>query len=210
MPESVKRRGSSGPTTGAIVDLSMSSVAMRLTILRGVTAPYGSWPSPLTTDALVAGELRLGAPAFVGDALVWTERRPAEGGRSVLVRSDGVDLVRAPFNVRSRVHEYGGGAWSPLGDGAIVFSNDDDGRLYRLGGDGAPEPLTPEPPARRALRYADLCERGDGLVCVRESHVGDEVVNELVSVPDGRVIATGHDFYAAPRPSPDGTSLAWL
>src|SRR3954467_11294820 len=91
--------------------------------------PYGSWRSALSTDVLVAGELRLGAGAFAGDALIWQERRPAEGGRSVLVR-DGVDLTPEGFDVRSRVHEYGGGAWAAFG-GGVVFSNDADGRLYR-------------------------------------------------------------------------------
>ena len=176
-------------------------------------APYGSWRSPLTSDELVAGELRLGPPAFVAGGLIWSERRPAEGGRTVLVR-DGTDLVPEGVNVRTRVHEYGGGDWLAHGE-TVFFSNDADGRLYRLDVDvgGAPRPVTPEPAAPRALRYADLRVRGDALLCVRESHRGDEVVNDLVELPAGggepRVIASGHDFYAAPRPSPDGARLAW-
>src|SRR3954468_22455221 len=156
MPESVKRRGASGPPIGAIVDRSMSSVAMdggyprrsmrgacrgALSHTGPVIAPYGSWDSPLSTDALVAGEVRLGAPAFTPRGLVWTERRPAEGGRTVLVGEDG-DLFGEGFDVRTRVHEYGGGAWVAAGE-EIVFSDDADGRLYRLmPGGGAPEPIT--------------------------------------------------------------------
>jgi dipeptidyl aminopeptidase/acylaminoacyl peptidase len=187
-----------------------------------VAAPYGSWRSALSTDVLLAGELRLGAPAFAGDGLLWAERRPAEGGRSVLVRrtADGTraDLTPAGFNVRTRVHEYGGGAWLALGDATVVFSNDADGRLYRQDAGGEPRPITPEPPAPRALRYADLRAMPDGetIVCVRESHApGREAVNELVAIAvDGgaepRVVASGHDFFAAARPSPDGARLAWL
>ncbi|HEY3020395.1 MAG TPA: S9 family peptidase [Solirubrobacteraceae bacterium] len=183
-----------------------------------MASPYGSWRSALSTDVLLAGEVRLGAPAFAGDARVWSERRPAEGGRSVLVRreSSGArrDILPAGFDVRTRVHEYGGGAWLALGDAAVVFSNDADGRLYRQDAGGEPYPITPEPPTPRALRYADLSARGDLLVCVRETHGGGEAVNELVTLPahggDVRIVATGHDFFAAPRPSPGGERLAWL
>jgi len=119
--------------------------------------------------------------------------------------------------VRTRVHEYGGGAW--FRDGGVVFcSNFDDSRLYRIEELGAePQPITPEPAEPHALRYADGHVFADGrlIVCVRESHGEGEPRNELVVLPtDGsaepRVIATGRDFYAAPRPSPNGTRLVWL
>ena len=187
-----------------------------------MAAPYGSWRSALSTDVLLAGELRLGAPAFAGDALIWPERRPAEGGRSVLVRREAsgerADLTPAGFDVRTRVHEYGGGGWLALGDATVVFSNDADGRLYRQDAGGEPRPITPEPAAPRALRYADLRATPDGrtIVCVRERHEqGREAVNDVVAVAaDGseepRLVAAGHDFFAAPRPSPDGERLALL
>ena len=183
-----------------------------------MATPYGAWRSTIGTDALLAGELRYGAPAFAGDALIWAERRPAEEGRTVLVRAaDGVraDLTPPGFDVRSRVHEYGGGAWLVAGD-SVVFSNGADGRLYRQPHDGAPEAITPEPAAPRALRYADgaLVAGGRSIVCIRETHGAGEPVNEVVRVAlDGggvEMIATGHDFFAAPRPSPDGDRLAWL
>lgn len=155
------------------------------------------------------------------DGLYWTESRPEEQGRIALVfrAHDGepVDVVRPGFNVRTRVHEYGGGAW--FRDGHTVYcSNFDDSRLYRIDGPGGePRPITPEPPEPHALRYADgrVFASGRLIVCVRESHGRGEPVNELVVLPtDGatepRVIATGRDFYAAPRPSPDGSKLAWL
>ena len=185
-------------------------------------APYGSWPSPITID-LVANEggVSFGFIDISEEGIYWTESRPQEQGRSALVfRPHGgkpVDVVPPDFNVRTRVHEYGGGAW--FRDGGVVFcSSFDDSRLYRIDQPGAePQPITPEPPAPHALRYADGRVFGDGrlIVCVRESHGDGEPANELVVVSaDGssepRAIATGRDFYAAPRPSPDGSRLAWM
>jgi dipeptidyl aminopeptidase/acylaminoacyl peptidase len=186
------------------------------------TAPYGSWASPITTD-LVASE---GGVSFgnldISDAGVyWTESRPQEQGRTALLfRPHGgepADVIPAGFNVRTRVHEYGGGAW--FRDGGVVFcSSFDDSRLYRIDEPGAePRPITPEPSEPHALRYADGRVVADGrlIICVRELHGEGEPVNELVVLPtngssEPRVIATGRDFYAAPRSSADGACLAWL
>jgi dipeptidyl aminopeptidase/acylaminoacyl peptidase len=185
-------------------------------------APYGSWPSPITVDLVASeGGVSFGSLDISEDGIYWTEGRPQEKGRSALVfcphGGDPVDVVPAEFNVRTRVHEYGGGAW--FRDGGVVFcSNFDDSRLYRIDAPGAePQPITPDPDEPHALRYADGRVFGGGrlIVCVRESHGEGEPVNELVVLPaDGssepRVISTGRDFYAAPRPSPDGSRLAWL
>lgn len=185
-------------------------------------APYGSWQSPITTDILATeGGVSLGYVDVTEAGSYWVEGRPQENGRSALVfRSHGgepVDAVPPGFNVRSRVHEYGGGAW--FRDGDVLFcSSFDDSRLYRIEQPGAePKPITPEPAEPNAVRYADGRVFADGrlIVCVRETHGEGEPTNELVVLPtDGsdepRVIATGRDFYAAPRPSPDGSKLAWL
>jgi len=185
-------------------------------------APYGSWESPISVD-LVASEGGVGFSFVAADesGVYWLESRPHEQGRSALVfRAHGgspVDVVPAGFNVRTRVHEDGGGAWFRAG-GVVFCSNFDDSRLYRIEGLGAePQPITPEPRAPHALRYADgrVFANERLIVCVRESHGEGEPRNELVVLPvDGtaepRVIATGRDFYAAPRPSPDGRRLAWL
>ena len=201
-------------------------------------APYGSWTSPLTAELVAGAAVGLGAVRAAGDELFWLELRPADGGRSALVRrgTDGsiADVTPPGTNVRTLVHEYGGGAYAVFerrgGGVTAIYSELEDQRLYRLdldegaagGGsagdaDGTPRPITPEPPRPRSLRYADASVSPDGrtLVCVRERHEADEVVNELVILPvDGsaepRVIAGGHDFYAAPRLSPDGRRLAWL
>jgi dipeptidyl aminopeptidase/acylaminoacyl peptidase len=185
-------------------------------------APYGSWSSPITTDLVASeGSVSFGYLGVSGDGLYWTESRPHENGRTALVfKAHGaapVDVVPPDLNVRTRVHEYGGGAW--WRHGSVVFcSSFDDSRLYRIDEPGAEAlPITPEPSKPNALRYADGRVFADGrlIVCVRESHGEGEPVNELVVLPtDGsaepRVVATGRDFFAAPRPSPDSTRLAWL
>ena len=79
-------------------------------------APYGSWKSPITATAIASESFGLAQVAIDGDDLYWTETRPWEGGRSVIVRQseDGQmsDVTPAGFNVRNRVHEYGGGAFT--------------------------------------------------------------------------------------------------
>jgi dienelactone hydrolase len=183
-------------------------------------SPYGSWPSPVKPEDLIAG-IPPGAPDADGEGLYWLELRPDERGRTALMyarRGEEEPRLLTPpeLNVRSRVHEYGGGAYWRDGT-TIFFSNFWDGRVYRqsAGADVA-EPITPEPREPMSLRYADGIVTPDGrTIAVRESHEGPEVVNELVLFPpDGsaepRVLATGRDFYAAPRLSPDGAQLAFL
>lgn len=187
------------------------------------TAPYGSWPTPFTSALVVAGAVRLGELAVDGDDVLWAEGRPAEGGRTQIVRRhpDGTtaDLLPGDMNARTAVHEYGGGGWWTR-DGVLWFANWADQRLYRLAPDADPVPLTPEPATPRADRFTDgdLSPDGSWIVCVRERHHGPsaaEVVNEIVrldaDIPgEPEVLVSGSDFVAAPRLSPDGGTLAWL
>jgi len=181
--------------------------------------PYGSWPTPITSELVVAAAVRLSEVAVDGDAVVWSEGRPAEGGRTQLVRRaadrTATDLLPEGRNARSGVHEYGGGAWW-VRDGLTWFTDWADQRLYRLDG-GDLLAVTPEPASPRADRYADgdVSPGGTGLVCVRERHADDGVRNEIVrleahrrSTPD--VLVSGPDFVAAPRLSRSGHELAWL
>lgn len=181
-----------------------------------IYAPYGTWESPITTDLLVGGTIRLSQPWVDGDSIYWIEGRPSEGGRNVIVRlADGrqEDVTPAGFNVRTRVHEYGGGDYT-VHHGVVYFSNFADQRLYRQPVGGTPEAITPA----ESLRYADALvdPARNRLICVREDHRPDgrEAINTLVSIPlDGgeqMVLAEGNDFYASPRLSPDGGRLAWL
>ncbi|MCS7060282.1 MAG: prolyl oligopeptidase family serine peptidase [Anaerolineae bacterium] len=186
-------------------------------------APFGSWKSPITADLVVAGSLGLMEPTLDGEDVYWTEMRPTEKGRYVVVRrtSDGViqDVTPPTYNARTRVHEYGGGA-TRVRDGAVYFSNFADQRLYCQLPGQAPQPLTPATDPPGALRYAAALvdARRNRLICVREDHrlAGHEPANTLVAVPlDGRedagaILIEGHDFYASPRLSPDGSQLAWL
>lgn len=184
-----------------------------------IVAPYGSWKSPITSDLIVTGSIKLGQLALDGADVVWSEMRPTEGGRYVVVRRppDGpaVDVTPPPFNARTQVHEYGGGAFTVASDGSVYFSNWDDQRIYRQDPGGNPRPITPQ----GDWRYADgvVDRRWDRLICVREDHTvaGREAVNALVWLDlDGdeppRVLVSGNDFYASPRLSPVGSRLAWL
>ena len=182
-------------------------------------APYGSWVSPIDAAKSLAGTTYFSAIRLDGDDLYWLESRPAEGGRLALVRRSGTDepedVVPKETNVRTMVHEYGGGAYLVF-DGTVVYSEFGDQRLYRLDPDGDPEPITPEPPRPRSLRYADGLWVGDVIVSVRETHPDEgEAINELVAVPvdgsgDPVVLVSGPDFVSTPRVSPDGTRFAWL
>lgn len=181
------------------------------------TKPYGSWKSPITSDLIVAGSIGLGAIQLDSDDLYWIEMRPAEKGRYVVVRHtpDGQisDVTPAPFNVRTRVHEYGGGAYL-VNDGTIYFSNFADQQLYRHHIGSPPQAIT----TAAELRYADgvLDRRRNRLICVREDHStgSPEPVNTIASVnPDNgesTVLFSGYDFVSSPRLSPDGNHLAWI
>ena len=183
------------------------------------TAPYGSWKSPVTADLIVQDSVSLGFIALDGDNVYWSEMRPQEAARNVIVRrtSDGrtQDVTPAPFNVRTRVHEYGGLCfWIAGGD--VYFSNFADQRVYRQPLDGAPAPITPD---GVDLRYADgmIDRRRNRLVCVREDHrdTSREAVNTIVALDldaggEGDVLVSGSDFYSSPSVSPDGSKLAWL
>ena len=182
------------------------------------TAPYGSWRAPITADLIVSATIDLRGVGIDRDDVYWLEGRPSEGGRNVVVcrTRDGQvsDVTPKGFNARTRVHEYGGGAWT-VDRGTVYFANFADQRLYRQVGGAAPEPITPE----GAMRYADLAlDHGrNRLVCVREDHSADdrEAVNTIVSIDlasggSGDVLVSGNDFYSDPRLSPDGTRLCWL
>ena len=180
-------------------------------------APYGSWKSPVTTDLIVSGAVGLGQISLDGSDVYWVEMRPSEGGRMVIVRRgpDGIsaDVTPGPYSVRTRVHEYGGGAFL-VADGTVFFSNFADQRMYRQKPGAEPKAITPEAP----LRYADgaFDARRGRVICVREDHSSEgDPVNAIVAVDAEGVAAqqalyNGSDFCAAPRLSPDGNRLAWL
>ncbi|MEM9266444.1 MAG: S9 family peptidase [Cyanobacteria bacterium P01_F01_bin.13] len=180
------------------------------------TAPYGAWQSPITSEVIVSSSIRLGSIQLDGGDIYWSELRPTEKGRNLIVRcaANGkiTDITPTDFNVRTRVHEYGGGAyWVNQGD--IFFANFLDQRLYQQSSDLSPNPLTPE----NAFRYADgVVDRSrQQLICVREDHTQtNQAINTIVAISlddqTQTVLASGYDFYSNPRLSPDGAQLTWL
>ena len=198
-------------------------------------APYGTWSSPLTAARVAAGAIRLDQIQLDGEDVYWVEGRASEGGRNVIVRRtpDGVasDVTPPTFNVRTRVHEYGGAAYA-IDRGVVYFSNFADQRLYRQPLGAAPVAITAE-----GYYFADChvdATRGR-LLCVREDHTkGGEPTAAIVAVgiegakgakgatgakgvgaksasgASVHVLVSGADFYSDPIISPDGKSLAWL
>lgn len=177
-------------------------------------APYGTWPSIISAERIAAGAKPLSSPRVDGSQIHWLEGRASEGGRLVVRRAGVQEPLNAEgSNVRTRVHEYGGGAYLVSG-GVLYHANYADNRVIEQVPGRPPRVLTGE----AAHRHADLVmDAGrQRLIAVREDHSGGghEPRNMLVALPLAGgvpvVLAEGHDFYAAPRLSPDGSALAWL
>ena len=182
-----------------------------------VTKTCGTWESPITSEMLVGGAVRLGEIVTDGDDVWWAESRPDEGGRTVLVRN-GIDQTDENINVRTLVHEYGGSAWTVRNE-TLVYSQYSDQRLYRRDKSNHSIPLTPEPEIQQGCRYADgrITNNEEWYVCVRELHnkSNEEPSNEIVAVPlDGsgqiKVLVSGPDFVSSPRLSKKGDQIAWV
>lgn len=188
--------------------------------------PYGSWPSPLTASWASASSLRLDGARFVGDEIWWGESLPDEAGRVAVMRrrrDDSVEVVLpAPGNARSRVHEYGGGAWTASDDGELFFVDKSDQRIRRLRPGGEPEALTPE---ESGTHYGGLRWQHGALLAVRERERSGRTPERHIVRIDGASsdenaasgdeagvteLAGGSDFVAQPALSPDGSQLAWV
>ncbi|GEN15700.1 peptidase [Neoasaia chiangmaiensis] len=184
---------------------------------RSSSRSAGFWSSWVTPELVAGRTIGLSDLQVAGDRVYWLETRPQEG-RVMLVSCDaGVegrprDELPPARDVGSSVHEYGGGGYAVAPDGRLVISDrrengvwlrDGDGSWHRLGG-------------ASGSRYADFAfdPAGDGVFCVCEAHdgPGEPVASVMWFGHDGvaRVLASGADFYAAPRPSPDGGFLAWI
>lgn len=179
------------------------------------SAPFGTWRSPIDAGRVAAASLRLAEPRLDASGLYWLERRPQEGGRSTLVRLAGrrvADVTVAPVDVRSQVHEYGGGAYS-VADGRLWLVDNRDHCVYRDAGMRDWQPLT----SPSDCDYGDLAADPPRarVLCVRERRAGvDEPIAELVAIGPApgqlRVLHRGRDFYAGARVSPDGRELCFL
>lgn len=182
-------------------------------------APYGSWKSPITAELYASSYRGIAEPSVDGDQICWKEGRPKEGGRYTLVRRDPngtlTEILPREFNVRTTVHEYGGGDYV-VQDGKIYFSNFKDQRLYVQVAGSRPSPITP---INLDLRYADgvVDKKRSRLVFIREDHTtkATQAANTIVSIDPikgdaGEILVSGDDFYSNPRLSPDNSHLAWL
>ncbi|WP_428484688.1 prolyl oligopeptidase family serine peptidase [Rhodopila sp.] len=184
-------------------------------------APYGTWPSPFTVEVVIGSAVSLSEVSVDGSDIYWLEGRPQENGRTVLVRrgNDGAvsDVTPPPFDVRTQVHEYGGGAYV-VDRGRVVFSHKLDGSVWIIA-PGADAKLVTR---ARDRRYADFrfIPGTETLLCVREDHCDRPPTDPEASIvalsvdgdPNeaGTVLVRGADFLSSPRPSPDGRKLAWL
>ncbi len=178
---------------------------------------YGNWRSPLQAEEIAAGAIALRELRAHGNTLYWLESRPAEQGRTTLMalRSGErpIELTPEPFNVRTRAHEYGGGAYLACEQG-VFFANWSDQRIYRIA-NGEISAVTQNDPS---MRFADFCWDGarHRLIAVTEQHVGEaEPVNRLHGIDprnpqDLAALHEGHDFYSSPTVSPDGKRLAFM
>ncbi|WOL06561.1 hypothetical protein Cni_G15295 [Canna indica] len=192
-----------------------------------VTAPYGSWKSPITADVVSSAGKRLGGIAVAGDGhLVWIETRPDEGGRAVLVKESTkledkpMDIIPPEFASRTSAQEYGGGAFSILDD-TIIFSNYKDQRLYKqtIGGD-SPIPITPDY-GGPLVYYADgnFNRHFNRYITIMEDHrkssLNPNTIIASIQLDDTNIqepkeLVTGNDFYAFPRVDPSGKRMAWI
>jgi dipeptidyl aminopeptidase/acylaminoacyl peptidase len=185
-----------------------------------ITARYGSWKSPVASELLASSVIQLSDPVFDGDDEYWVEGRPQEDGRCVIVKrtADGetTDVLPEGFSSRTLVHEYGGLCYA-VRDSVVFFSNYDDQRMYRIDPGAVPTAISEEPPTANAWRYANPIVTRDGahLICIRERHVDDEVINDLVLLSSEgvglpQILAEGHDFFGAPALAKDCGRLAWI
>ncbi|CAN6483874.1 unnamed protein product [Victoria cruziana] len=200
--------------------------AMSSCIVERIRAPYGSWKSPITADAVSGAEKRLGGMAFDGSGrLIWLEVRPDESGRAVLVMEPAnqghapEEITPPAFSVRTLANEYGGGAFVVDGD-MVIFSNYKDQRLYKQIIGDHPFPLTLDY-GGPTMRYADgvVDPSLSWYITVREDHRKSSlnptttvVAIDLKSgkIEDPKILISGSDFYAFPRVDPTGRKIAWI
>jgi dipeptidyl aminopeptidase/acylaminoacyl peptidase len=183
-------------------------------------APYGLWPSPIEPAAVAAARRSASALSSDGWALWWLEVRPEEEGRTVLVRAEPgrppAVVSPAGVSMRSRVHEYGGGAWCLLdaGDGTFAFVEDRSQRVFVASPHGEARPLGAAPTSGQRWRHGGLVRLSDGaVVAVREELDDRGSRRSLVRLGPGgaeSTLCSGRDFYGSVAVAPDGRRLAWV
>jgi len=187
-------------------------------------ASYGAWRSKISAALVAEAASRPGDLVVDGLDVYIGESRPEEAGRVAIVklsRADGAqaeDVLPAPYSARSRVHEYGGGAFN-VRAGNLVFVNDADQALYLRGPGERPRRLSPLLGGGQRRFAEPVFDAGrERILAVVEEHTapGREPENLVAAVGYGsrtgryEVLLTGQHFYSSLRLSPDGKRLAWL
>lgn len=204
---------------GTILTMNSSST-------KKTTAPYGTWPSPVTPELVAKGSTAILNMLVDGEDTYWCELRPLNKGRYTIVRrdkqGDKTDITSPDFNVRTLVHEYGGGAFTVF-NGTLFASNAADSAIYKITPGIPPVKLTEgttkvkigEKEVVSGTRFADMHVTPKGIIAVGEEHIpGKPVENFLALIDTGtgryKKIAVGHDFYASPAINREGTKAAWI
>ncbi len=176
-------------------------------------APFGTWDSPISAELASSAIVAFQDVALDENAVYWSEMRPTDGGRYVIVKYEGgktQEVLPAPFNARTRVHEYGGAAFA-VKQGIIYFVNFQDQRLYRIKANEKPVALTKE-----GVRFADLQITPYGIVAVAESHLENDKEPKnylaLINPKNGEIttLTSGKDFYSSPALNKDYSKIAWI
>lgn len=175
----------------------------------------GEWKSPLTAAMLAEAGNTIWWTQAIEDDVWWDETRPSEGGRTVIVSRAHGDILPAPWDAQSRVHEYGGLSWLGFhrnGCPMLAFINKSDQRIYVTAPKGEPTPITPESPESEIHRYIEMISVGNEIWCIRELHVEGVVSRDLIAISESgiRSLEPSSHFYSNPRISPDGMHLTWI
>jgi dipeptidyl aminopeptidase/acylaminoacyl peptidase len=178
-----------------------------------VVAPYGTWESPISAEMASSAIVGFSDVVVDGEDIYWSEMRPSEAGRYVIVKQgkgQPQDILPKDFSARTRVHEYGGAAFT-VDKGIVYFVNFADQRLYRMGVGETPEAIT-----QNGIRFADFQITPFGMIAIAESHLKNTLEPEnylaLIDLKTGDVktLAQGYDFYSSPALNSDFTQIAWI
>lgn len=186
--------------------------------MSNTVSPFGTWSSPLSAQIATADYVSFSELWVDGTDLYYLELRPQEAGRTTLKvrRKEGSihEVTPSPLNVRTKVHEYGGSSYT-VANGLVYFVNAEDQDIFCIDNQLSviPQRITH---SGSTERFANLVydRQRNFLVSVRETHLEDQVVNDLVRVDltngQCQVLHGDHDFYAQPSLCPCGNKIAFL
>tara|TARA_R110002110_G_scaffold415856_3_gene658452 strand:+ start:26679 stop:28550 length:1872 start_codon:yes stop_codon:yes gene_type:complete len=177
-----------------------------------ITAEFGTWDSPIGAEMVAKNNIAFQDIVLDNNNIYWSEMRPSEGGRYVIVKQSNhktTDILPDDYNARSRVHEYGGSAFT-VKDDIIYFVNYTDQKIYELKPDQKPRAIT-----QAGTRFADMHVTPFGIIAVAESHTENKIPENYIAQIDtesGKIskITDGKDFYASIAISSDYKNIAWI